>query len=100
MLADPKFVFTNDELCALEQHLGTNDVSSALKQLFNNSLWITNEKFVALVREPLLRACAWYLYKEKRRNYALNIVGKLCSLMSNNIIIASGSRKLTAKITN
>lgn len=35
-----------------------------------------NETLVQILREPLMRSCAWYLYREKRRNYALNLVGE------------------------
>lgn len=54
--------------------LKTEDVVTALKKILGTSLWTSDEKWTVL-KEPLLRACAWYLYKEKRRGYALNKVG-------------------------
>jgi len=38
--------------------------------------WLGNSEMMALLEKPLMRLCAHYLHKEKRRGYALNSVGK------------------------
>lgn len=46
----------------------------ALRKLIGTSEWMRSES-LSLVLEPvLMRLCAWYLYGEKRRGYALNLV--------------------------
>lgn len=55
--------------------LKTEDIVSVLKKILGTSLWTSDKKLSEFLKEPLLRACAWYLYKEKRRGYALNNVG-------------------------
>lgn len=54
--------------------MATRDLYLDLKKIFNNSLWGNDKRLSSTLRVPLLRACAFYLYKEKRRNYALNNV--------------------------
>jgi hypothetical protein len=54
---------------------------SVLKKVLSTSLWTEDKQLSEFLKEPLLRACAWYLYKEKRRGYALNNVGT-CSISS------------------
>ncbi|XP_044576283.1 malonyl-CoA decarboxylase, mitochondrial-like [Cotesia glomerata] len=71
---DPTAIFTEDELINIKNILSTDDIFLALKKLFNNSLWMNDKHIVSELKEPLMRACAWYLYREKRRNYALNAV--------------------------
>ena len=46
------------------------------KQMLNDHTWTSNEDIAQLVKKPLMRLCARYLYIEKRRGYALNPVGK------------------------
>lgn len=60
--------------------MATRDLYLDLKKIFNNSLWSNDKKLSATLKHPLLRACSWYLYREKRRNYALNNVGKSTKL--------------------
>lgn len=74
-------IFTEDEKLALNTVLNynghvaaTRDLYLDLKKIFNNSLWANDKKLEATLKKPLLRACSWYLYKEKRRSYALNNV--------------------------
>ncbi|KAL2740236.1 hypothetical protein V1478_000377 [Vespula squamosa] len=74
MKQDISFIFTLKEQESIQKILQSEDIFTTLKKLFNNSLWITDEQLSGLLKKPLLRACAWYLYKEKRRNYALNNV--------------------------
>ncbi|KAM0728811.1 Malonyl-CoA decarboxylase, mitochondrial [Formica fusca] len=50
------------------------DVVLALKKILSTSLWTNDKELSEFLKEPLLRACTWYLYKEKRRGYALNNV--------------------------
>ncbi|XP_033215871.1 malonyl-CoA decarboxylase, mitochondrial-like isoform X2 [Belonocnema kinseyi] len=71
---DPAKIFTACEQERLREILKSRDLFLDLKRLFNNSLWTNDENLVAAFKEPLMRACAWYLYREKRRNYALNNV--------------------------
>lgn len=74
-LPDVNCVFTNDECKLVQNVLKEDNIVASLKKIFNNSLWTSDENLCNVLKEPLLRACAWYLYKEKRRNYALNNVG-------------------------
>ncbi|XP_043683820.1 malonyl-CoA decarboxylase, mitochondrial-like isoform X2 [Vespula pensylvanica] len=74
MKQDISFIFTLKEQESIQKILRSEDIFTTLKQLFNNSLWITDEQLSELLKKPLLRACAWYLYKEKHRSYALNNV--------------------------
>ncbi|XP_058809041.1 malonyl-CoA decarboxylase, mitochondrial-like [Phymastichus coffea] len=81
MKRDINTVFTKAEQDAIRKDLdydnatiATRDLYLDLKKIFNNSLWSNDKRLTSTLREPLLRACAWYLYREKRRNYALNNV--------------------------
>lgn len=80
------FVFTAQECGTIKDILKTEDVTSALKKVLSTSLWTTNTQLSESLRGPLLRACAWYLYKEKRRSYALNSVGMFCAVFFCNYI--------------
>ncbi|KAK0173743.1 hypothetical protein PV328_006893 [Microctonus aethiopoides] len=71
---DKAKIFTRDEIVAIENYLNETDLAQSLKKLLNNSLWTNDHDLVRLLKVPLMRACAWYLYREKRRNYALNAV--------------------------
>ncbi|XP_076669878.1 malonyl-CoA decarboxylase, mitochondrial isoform X2 [Andrena cerasifolii] len=74
MKQDLHCVFTNDECKLVQNVLKEDNIVASLKKIFDNSLWTSDENLCNVLKEPLLRACAWYLYKEKRRNYALNNV--------------------------
>lgn len=74
MKQDISFIFTLEEQESIKNICQTDDILSMLKKIFNNSLWTCDEQLSNLLKKPLLRACAWYLYKEKRRSYALNNV--------------------------
>ncbi|XP_012238584.1 malonyl-CoA decarboxylase, mitochondrial [Bombus impatiens] len=67
-------VFTNEEYESIQKVLNNENIVLGLKKIFNNSLWTRDIAICEILQKPLLRACAWYLYKEKRRNYALNNV--------------------------
>ncbi|KAL7299800.1 hypothetical protein TKK_0007544 [Trichogramma kaykai] len=77
---DVNTIFTEKEQVTLKNVLGFDENSNIssknlyteLKKMFNNSLWSNNKQLTDILKEPLLRSCAWYLFKEKRRNYALN----------------------------
>ncbi|XP_043484772.1 malonyl-CoA decarboxylase, mitochondrial-like isoform X2 [Leptopilina heterotoma] len=71
---DPANIFTTSEQETLKNILKSNDLFLDLKKIFNNSLWTNKQNLEVALKLPLMRACAWYLYKEKRRNYALNNV--------------------------
>lgn len=74
------FVFTAQESRAIKDILGTEDAVSALRKILSTSLWTGDKQLSDSLKDPLLRACAWYLYKEKRRGYALNNVGTVLFL--------------------
>jgi len=70
-------IFHEEELKMLKTHLEvTSDslVYDCLRKMFSNNSWIENEGLVSTLEEPLMRLCAFYLYKEKRRSYTLNSV--------------------------
>ena len=72
-------LFLPDELKLLEDVLVCQShgmFDSLLKALKNNA-WINDSHLAEVLRAPLMRICARYLYVEKRRGYALNPVGKL-----------------------
>lgn len=72
---DVAFIFTAQEYKLAKDILQTENVISTLKKILGTSLWTEDKQLSEFFKEPLLRACAWYLYKEKRRGYALNKVG-------------------------
>lgn len=74
MFPDTSEIFTRDERNAIEYILKSKDLYENLKKVLNNSLWTNDTELSEVLKVPLLRSCAWYLYKEKRRNYALNAV--------------------------
>ncbi|XP_011704022.1 PREDICTED: malonyl-CoA decarboxylase, mitochondrial-like isoform X3 [Wasmannia auropunctata] len=71
---DMAFIFTTQEYEIAKDILQTENVISTLKKILGTSLWTGDKQLSEFLKEPLLRACAWYLYKEKRRGYALNAV--------------------------
>ncbi|XP_044048450.1 malonyl-CoA decarboxylase, mitochondrial isoform X2 [Siniperca chuatsi] len=46
----------------------------ALRKLIGTSEWMQSERLSRVLEPVLMRVCAWYLYGEKRRGYALNPV--------------------------
>ena len=75
---DETSVLEADELAQINSYL-ESEMHSGLdifKQLLNEHAWTTNEDIAQLVKKPLMRLCARYLYVEKRRGYALNPVGR------------------------
>ncbi|XP_042732909.1 malonyl-CoA decarboxylase, mitochondrial [Lagopus leucura] len=66
-------LFTESERQELSQVTG-DCTTDTLKKLLNNNEWVRSEKLVQALHLPLMRLCAWYLYGEKHRGYALNPV--------------------------
>lgn len=52
---------------------GTPTVDS-LRKLLGSNEWMRSERLCRVLEPVLMRLCAWYLYGEKRRGYALNPV--------------------------
>ncbi|CAN9498713.1 unnamed protein product [Ophioblennius macclurei] len=50
------------------------DAHDALRKLIATGEWTRSERLCAILEPVLMRLCAWYLYGEKRRGYALNPV--------------------------
>ncbi|XP_053976346.1 malonyl-CoA decarboxylase, mitochondrial-like [Hylaeus volcanicus] len=71
---DVNCIFTGEECRSIQDLLKEKNVALNVRKILNNSLWTNDKELCEILREPLIRACAWYLYKEKRRNYALNNV--------------------------
>ncbi|KAG9352672.1 hypothetical protein JZ751_021086 [Albula glossodonta] len=46
----------------------------SLRKLLGSGDWVRSERLVRALEPALMRLCAWYLYGEKRRGYALNPV--------------------------
>ncbi|XP_071752970.1 malonyl-CoA decarboxylase, mitochondrial [Centroberyx gerrardi] len=46
----------------------------ALRKLIGAGEWVRSERLARVLEPALMRLCAWYLYGEKRRGYALNPV--------------------------
>ncbi|KAK2841957.1 hypothetical protein Q5P01_012157 [Channa striata] len=58
---------------ATDSSPGTQTVD-ALRKLIATSEWMRSERLSRVLEPVLMRLCAWYLYGEKRRGYALNPV--------------------------
>lgn len=71
---DVAFIFTAQEHAIIKDILKAEEIVSVLKKILGTSLWTGDKQLSEFLKNPLLRACAWYLYKEKRRGYALNSV--------------------------
>ena len=71
-------LFTIEELKAIKGVLPSSgkSVFESLRKALQNNGWVNTEATVQVLRQPLMRLCARYLFLEKRRNYALNPVGK------------------------
>lgn len=48
--------------------------TEALRKLIGTNEWMHSERLSRVLEPALMRLCAWYLYGEKRRGYALNPV--------------------------
>uniref|UniRef100_A0A8D0GUW9 Malonyl-CoA decarboxylase, mitochondrial n=1 Tax=Sphenodon punctatus TaxID=8508 RepID=A0A8D0GUW9_SPHPU len=67
------YVFSDSESEEMSEITG-GPATETLKRLFANNEWMRSERLVKVLQQPLMRLCAWYLYGEKHRGYALNQV--------------------------
>ncbi|XP_055001571.1 malonyl-CoA decarboxylase, mitochondrial [Sorex araneus] len=56
------------------QALAGGPLPDALRRLLAGGDWVQSAELARALRGPLLRLCAWYLYGEKHRGYALDPV--------------------------
>lgn len=66
-------LFTDPECKEIAEVTGDPGPDS-LKGLLSSGEWAKSEKLAQALQGPLMRLCAWYLYGEKHRGYALNPV--------------------------
>ncbi|XP_019390991.1 PREDICTED: malonyl-CoA decarboxylase, mitochondrial, partial [Crocodylus porosus] len=66
-------LFTDSECQEISEITGGPAVET-LKRLLTNNEWVRSERLVHILQLPFMRLCAWYLYGEKHRGYALNPV--------------------------
>ncbi|KAJ7997727.1 hypothetical protein DPEC_G00215120 [Dallia pectoralis] len=69
-------LLTDPEWKEVAEVTNTSSTSAldALRRLIGSGEWTRSERLVQVLEAPLMRLCAWYLYGEKRRGYALNPV--------------------------
>ncbi|XP_007528422.2 malonyl-CoA decarboxylase, mitochondrial [Erinaceus europaeus] len=63
-----------DSECKEISELTGGPALETLKGLLSSNDWAKSEKLSRALQAPLMRLCAWYLYGEKHRGYALNPV--------------------------
>lgn len=66
-------LFTDSECKEISEITGS-PLNETLKVLLSSNEWVASEKLAKALQAPLMRLCAWYLYGEKHRGYALNPV--------------------------
>lgn len=66
-------LFTDSECKEISAVTG-DPVHESLKGFLSSGEWVKSEKLTQALQGPLMRLCAWYLYGEKHRGYALNPV--------------------------
>uniref|UniRef100_A0A674J6Y2 Malonyl-CoA decarboxylase n=1 Tax=Terrapene triunguis TaxID=2587831 RepID=A0A674J6Y2_9SAUR len=66
-------LFTDAECQEISEITG-DPAAEKLKRLLTNNEWMRSERLVKALHSPFMRLCAWYLYGEKHRGYALNPV--------------------------
>uniref|UniRef100_G3U8C0 Malonyl-CoA decarboxylase, mitochondrial n=1 Tax=Loxodonta africana TaxID=9785 RepID=G3U8C0_LOXAF len=66
-------LFTDSESKDISEITG-GPINETLKVFLSSHEWVRSEKLVRTLQAPLMRLCAWYLYGEKHRGYALNPV--------------------------
>ncbi|WAR08338.1 DCMC-like protein [Mya arenaria] len=67
-----------ESICSISNT--SNDILLALlhvKELINDHIWTKSPQTSQTLKPLLMRLCSQYLYKAKRRGYALNSVGKM-----------------------
>ncbi|XP_022244718.1 malonyl-CoA decarboxylase, mitochondrial-like isoform X2 [Limulus polyphemus] len=71
------FFLTDEEYTSLKDHLCKNNAVSVREQILEmlkSNQWLQDANLSELLKVPFMRLCAQYLYREKRRGYALNSV--------------------------
>nr|XP_058901492.1 malonyl-CoA decarboxylase, mitochondrial isoform X4 [Kogia breviceps] len=63
-----------DSECKEISEITGGPVNETLKTFLSSSEWAQSEQLARALQAPLMRLCAWYLYGEKHRGYALNPV--------------------------
>uniref|UniRef100_A0A452UKN9 Malonyl-CoA decarboxylase n=1 Tax=Ursus maritimus TaxID=29073 RepID=A0A452UKN9_URSMA len=66
-------LFTDSECKEITEITG-GPINETLKVFLSSSEWVKSERLVRALQAPLMRLCAWYLYGEKHRGFALNPV--------------------------
>ncbi|XP_007937321.1 malonyl-CoA decarboxylase, mitochondrial [Orycteropus afer afer] len=66
-------LFTDSEAQEITSITG-GPLGETLKVFLSGHDWVKSERLVRALQAPLMRLCAWYLYGEKHRGYALNPV--------------------------
>ncbi|XP_061826190.1 malonyl-CoA decarboxylase, mitochondrial [Nerophis lumbriciformis] len=66
-------LLSEQEWREVEQATGIGTMDT-LRKLIATSEWMRSERLSRVLEPVLMRLCAWYLYGEKRRGYALNPV--------------------------
>ncbi|GAB1605850.1 malonyl-CoA decarboxylase, mitochondrial-like [Argonauta hians] len=71
-----KDIFSEEDAHNLRAYFDLNTVTGLekLKQIIQNNSWTHDEQLTVLLKNPMMRLCAQYLYVEKRRGYAINPV--------------------------
>lgn len=64
-------LFTDSESKEISEITG-GPINETLKVILSSNEWVKSETLVRVLQAPLMRLCAWYLYGEKHRGYALN----------------------------
>ncbi|KAG7468677.1 hypothetical protein MATL_G00145890 [Megalops atlanticus] len=70
-------LLTEQEWRVVEEVTGAGsgaEAVEALRKLLGTSEWMRSDHLVQVLEPALMRLCAWYLYGEKRRGYAINPV--------------------------
>jgi len=84
-----------------EQHASVLDF---FKEQLNDYMWTKDSNLALVMRDPLMRLCANYLYLQKRRNYALNPVANFhlsngAQLWRINFLADTSQRGLTQSLS-
>ncbi|XP_069494771.1 malonyl-CoA decarboxylase, mitochondrial [Ambystoma mexicanum] len=66
-------LFTDSECKEISDIVG-EPITDALRHLISSNEWMRSERLIQALEPPLMRLCAWYLYGEKHRGFALNPV--------------------------
>ncbi|XP_012868378.1 PREDICTED: malonyl-CoA decarboxylase, mitochondrial [Dipodomys ordii] len=66
-------LFTDSESRDIAEATG-GPAHETLRAYLSSNEWVKSAKLVCALQAPLMRLCAWYLYGEKHRGYALNPV--------------------------